>query len=151
MAEIIIYCDGGCRGNQNENNVGGWGVFLQYGEHKKELYGGERDTTNNQQELKGAINALLALKTTDKPVRIHCDSNYVVKGMNEWVLGWKRKGWKKGDGKKPENLELWKELDGLALKQKDIKFIKVKGHSDNEGNNRADELANQAMDEIEEG
>ena len=149
MQEIIIYCDGGCRGNGKEESVGGWGVVLQYGDHVKELYGGERNTTNNIQELKGAINALTALKTTRIPVRIHCDSAYVVNGMNQWVKGWKKKGWRKGDGKTPENVELWKRLDELSSKQDDIQWIKVKGHADNEGNNKADELANRAMDEVE--
>lgn len=149
MSEIIIFCDGGCRGNHEKENIGGWGVVLQYGEHVKELYEGVRNTTNNQMELTGAIKALEALKTTKLPVRIHCDSAYVVNGMNQWVKGWKNKGWKKGDGKKPENLELWKRLDELAGKQSDCKFIKVKGHAGNPLNERADELANLAMDEVE--
>ena len=149
MQEIIIYCDGGTRNNQDrDNSIGGWGVVLQYGDYTKELYGGERNTTNNIQELKGAINALTALKTTRIPVRIHCDSAYVVNGMNQWVKGWKKKGWRKGDGKTPENVELWKRLDELSSKQDDIQWIKVKGHADNEGNNKADELANRAMDEV---
>ena len=150
MQEIIIYCDGGTRNNQDrDNSIGGWGVVLQYGDHVKELYGGERNTTNNIQELKGAMNALTAIKTTRIPVRIHCDSAYVVNGMNQWVKGWKKKGWRKGDGKTPENVELWKRLDELSSKQDDIQWIKVKGHADNEGNNKADELANRAMDEVE--
>lgn len=149
MQEIIIYCDGGTRNNQDrDNSIGGWGVVLQYGDYTKELYGGERNTTNNIQELKGAINALTALKTTRIPVKIHCDSAYVVNGMNQWVKGWKKKGWRKGDGKTPENVELWKRLDELSSKQDDIQWIKVKGHADNEGNNKADELANRAMDEV---
>lgn len=148
MSEIIIFCDGGCRGNQNNENIGGYGVVLEYNGHTKELYGGERNTTNNIQELKGAINALLALKTTNIPVRMYCDSAYVVNGINQWVAGWKKKGWKKGDGKRPENLELWKELDRLVLLQDDIKVLKVKGHAGHDGNERADELANIAMDEV---
>lgn len=147
--EIIIFCDGGCRGNHQDENIGGWGVVLEYKGHRKELYKGERNTTNNQQELKGAINALLALKTTNIPVRIHCDSAYVVNGITKWVAGWKKKGWKKGDGKNPENLELWKQLDELVAKQSNIEFVKVKGHADNEGNIRADELANLAMDGVD--
>lgn len=150
MKKIIIHTDGGTRGNGKEDSVGGYGIVLEYGEHKKELYAGERGTTNNIQELKGVINALKALKTTHIPIELYCDSAYVVNGINQWVAGWKKKGWKKGDGKTPENLELWKELDKLVANQDDIRVIKVKGHSDNEGNNRADELANIAMD-IEEG
>lgn len=149
MEEIIIYCDGGCRGNAKDDNIGGWGAVLSYKGHVKELYAGERNTTNNIQELKGAINALKILKTTHLPVRVHCDSAYVVNGITSWVKGWKNRGWRKSDNKIIENLELWKELDKLVGLQMDIKFIKVKGHSDNEGNNRADALANLAMDEVE--
>ena len=149
MNEIIIYCDGGTRNNQDrENSIGGYGIVLEYGEHRKELYAGERNTTNNIQELKGAIVALKSLKTTNIPVRLYCDSAYVVNGLNQWVAGWKKNGWKKKGGE-IKNLELWKELDKLVNMQEDISIIKVKGHSDNEGNNRADELANQAMDEVE--
>ncbi|QPK89874.1 ribonuclease HI [Bacillus velezensis] len=149
MSEIIIYADGGCRGNQNEENIGGWGAVLQYNGHVKELYEGKRNTTNNQMELTGAIKALEALKTTKIPVHLHMDSAYVINGITQWVKGWKKKGWKKGDGKKPENLELWKRLDELVGKQKDIKFIKVKGHAGVELNELADQLANKAMDEVE--
>ncbi|MGV4321146.1 ribonuclease HI [Bacillus mojavensis] len=149
MSEIIIYADGGCRGNQNEENIGGWGAVLQYNGHVKELYEGKRNTTNNQMELTGAIRALEALKTTKIPVRLHMDSAYVVNGITQWVKGWKKKGWRKGDGKKPENLELWKRLDELVGNQKDIKFIKVKGHAGVELNELADQLANKAMDEVE--
>lgn len=148
MSEIIIYADGGCRNNGKENNIGGWGAVLQYNGHVKELYGGERNTTNNIQELKGAINALEALKTTNIPVRLHMDSAYVVNGINQWVKGWKKKGWKKGDEKNPENLELWKRLDNLVSKQEDIQVLKVKGHAGVDLNERADELANLAMDEV---
>jgi ribonuclease HI len=115
----------------------------------KEIYAGERNTTNNIQELKGAINALKALKTTHIPVRVHCDSAYVVNGITSWVKGWKKKGWRKSDGKIIENLELWKELDALVLMQEDVKFIKVKGHAGVELNELADQLANKAMDEVE--
>lgn len=149
MSEIIIYCDGGCRGNAKDENIGGWGAVLEYKGHVKELYGGERNTTNNIQELKGAINALTALKTTNLPVRVHCDSAYVVNGITQWVKGWKKKGWKKGDGKTPENLELWKQLDQLVLLQDDCKFVKVKAHVGIELNELADSLANKAMDEVE--
>lgn len=146
--EINIWCDGGCRGNAKDENIGGYGVVLKYGEHKKELYAGERNTTNNIQELKGAIVALESINTVHLPIRLHCDSAYVVNGVNQWITGWKRNGWKKKGGE-IKNLELWKRLDKLVSKQMDIQFIKVKGHSDNEGNNRADELANKGMDEVE--
>lgn len=148
MSEIIIYTDGGVRGNGKEENIGGYGAVLSYKGNVKEIYAGERNTTNNIQELKGAINALKALKTTNLPVRIHCDSAYVVNGITSWVAGWKKRGWRKSDGKIIENLELWKELDGLVELQKDIKFIKVKAHVGIELNELADQLTNKAMDEV---
>lgn len=149
MDEIIIYTDGGCRGNAKDENIGGWGAVLSYKGHIKELWDGERNTTNNIQELKGAINALKALKTSHIPVKLHCDSAYVVNGITSWVKGWKKKGWKKSDGKVVENLELWKELDQLVLLQDDVTFVKVKGHSGLAFNELADELANRAMDGVE--
>lgn len=148
MKEITIFCDGGCRGNQNKENIGGWGAVLEYNGNTKELYGGVRNTTNNIQELTGIIKALEALKTTHRPVRVYADSAYVVNGCNDWVAGWKKKGWKKAKGE-IMNLDLWKQLDKLIMMQDDIQILKVKGHSTNEGNNRADELANKAMDEVE--
>jgi ribonuclease HI len=148
VQEIIVYCDGGCRGNHQKDNIGGWGVVLQYGEHQKELYEGVKNTTNNQMELTGAIKALEAIKTTNIPVRIHCDSAYVVNGITSWVAGWKKRGWKKGDGKTPENKELWQRLDELVHRQHDCQFVKVKGHVGVELNELADQLANKAMDEI---
>lgn len=149
MSKITIYCDGGTRNNQDyENSIGGYGVVLEFKGVIKELYAGERRTTNNIQELKGAINALKALKTTHIPIEMYCDSAYVVNGITNWVSGWKKKGWKKADNKPILNLELWKELDLLVELQDDIQVLKVKGHSTNEGNNRADELANLAMDEV---
>jgi len=149
MDEIIIYSDGGCRGNAKDENIGGWGAVLQYKGHVKEIYDGTRNTTNNIMELTGAIKALEALKTTHIPVRLHCDSAYVVNGITSWVKGWKKKGWRKSDGKIIENLELWKRLDELVDMQYDIKFIKVKGHAGVELNELADQLANKAMDEVE--
>lgn len=149
MKHITIYCDGGCRGNQNDSNIGGWGAVLEYNGNVKEMYEGERNTTNNKMELTGAIKALEALKTTHIPVRMHCDSAYVVNGINQWVKGWKKKGWRKGDGKAPENLDLWKRLDQLVILQDDIEVLKVKGHAGVELNELADQLANKAMDEVE--
>jgi ribonuclease HI len=148
MNEIIIYTDGGCRGNAKDENIGGWGAVLEYKGHVKEIYEGERNTTNNIQELKGAINALKTLKTTHISVKLHCDSAYVINGITQWVKGWKKKGWKKSDGKIIENLELWKELDSLADMQDDLQWVKVKGHSGVPLNERADELANLAMDGV---
>lgn len=149
MSEIIIYTDGGCRGNAKDENIGGWGAVLEYKEHVKELYGGERNTTNNIQELKGMINALEALKTTHIPVTIYSDSKYIVENFNNSLKKWKKNSWRKSDNKVIKNLELWKRLDELTLEQESIKLVWVKGHASNEGNNRADQLANVAMDEVE--
>lgn len=150
-SNIIIYTDGGCRGNQNgKDNVGGWGVFLEYNGHTKELYGGVKETTNNKMELQGAIESLKALKTTNLPVRIHCDSAYVIMGITQWTKTWVKKGWRKSDGKPVENKELWQELVELSSVQEDLQFIKVKGHCGIFGNEKADELANRGMDEIEQ-
>lgn len=149
MSDIIIYTDGGCRGNQNDINIGGWGAVLEYNGNTKELYEGVRNTTNNKMELTGVIRALEALKTTNLPVRLHADSSYVIDNANKYMEGWKKKGWRKSDGKIVENVELWKRLYDLIKMQDDLELIKVKGHSDNVGNNKADELANKAMDEVE--
>lgn len=149
MDNIIIYCDGGCRGNQHENNVGGWGAVLRYGEHTKELYGGEKNTTNNIMELTAAIKALEALKSDHIPVAFYIDSAYVVNGMNSWVKGWIKKGWKTAGGKPVKNQELWMRLNELAGRQQAISFNKVKGHHGVELNERADALANLGMDEAQ--
>ncbi len=143
-----IYCDGGCRGNQQRANIGGWGVYLIWGEHTKELWGGEADTTNNKMELQAAIEGLRAIKNKGVGVDVFMDSAYVYNGITSWVNGWKRRGWVKADKKPVLNKDQWIEL--LAEKEKftDITFNKVKGHADNEGNNKADELANRAMDEL---
>lgn len=149
MSKFEIYCDGGCRGNQSDDNIGGWGAYLQYGEHVKELYEGVRNTTNNKMELTACIKALEAIhgnKTT--PVEIYCDSAYVVNGMNGWIFNWMKNGWVNSKKKPVENQDLWKRLIQLSRSHEDIKFIKVKGHADNVGNNRADALANLAMDEV---
>lgn len=147
MPDIIIYTDGGCRGNNEAENIGGWGAVLQYGEHVKELYGSDINTSNNKMELMGAIKALEALKTTDIPIKLHSDSAYVINGITQWVKGWKKKGWTKKGGE-IKNLDLWKRLDALNLQQENIEWVKVKGHSGVEPNERADQLVNLAMDEI---
>jgi len=145
---IEVYCDGGCRGNQNDNNIGGWGVVMMYNGHTKEMHGGETNTTNNKMELTGVVTALEAIKTTHIPVVIYCDSKYIVDNFSKSVRNWIKKGWKKSDNQPVKNVELWKRLVELADKQSNFQFVWVKGHADNEGNNRADELANQAMNEL---
>ena len=147
MENIIIYADGGCRNNQSKENVGGWGVYLVSGSYEKEIYGSERNTTNNKMELQSAIEGLKALKNFSKPVIIYMDSAYVVNGINNWIYGWVKKGWKKSDKKPVENKELWQELYNLKNKFQNIEFVKVKGHSGNDGNEKADLLANKGMDE----
>ena len=135
MEKIKIYADGACRGNQFAENIGGYGVVLLYGEHKKELKDAFKNVTNNQMEILSVIEGLKALKQYDIPVEIYSDSQYVVNTIN---LNWKKNA----------NQDLWEELYNYIGKAKHIEFIKVKGHSDNEFNNRADKLANEAMDAL---
>ena len=148
MDKIIIFADGGCRGNQNVENIGGWGALITYRGNKKELYGGDKNTTNNKMELTSAIMSLKSLKKYDIPVEIHMDSAYVVNGMNDWIYNWINKGWRTSNKKPVENQDLWKELHELRNMFVTVSFIKVKGHSDNDGNNIADMLANKGMDEL---
>lgn len=148
MDNIVIYCDGGCRGNQEDHNVGGWGAVLQFRGRTKELHGSAKNTTNNIMELTAAIRALETLKTDQIPIAFYIDSAYVVNGMNSWVSGWIRKGWKTASGQPVKNKELWMRLSALAGDQKSITFNKVKGHHGVALNERADALANQGMDEI---
>lgn len=149
MDKIIIYCDGGCRGNQNTENVGGWGAVLKYKDKVKEIHGGQLNTTNNIMELTAAIKSLESLKSNNIPVEVYIDSAYVVNGMNEWIKGWIAKGWRKSNKKPVENKELWIKLKEVSDKQPNIKFLKVTGHSGVELNELADQLANKAMDELQ--
>lgn len=149
MNRLEIYCDGGCRGNQNDENLGGWGAYLVWGEHTKRIYGGEVNTTNNKMELTAAIEGLRAVTDKTVPCDVYVDSAYVLNGITEWIQSWIAKGWKNAKKEPVANKDLWLEL--LAEKEQfaDISFHKVKGHADNEGNNIADELANLGMDEAE--
>jgi ribonuclease HI len=143
-AIVTIHADGGCRGNPGP---GGWGVLLQTGDREKELWGSEPATTNNRMELTAAIRALEALR---KPVTVHfhTDSQYVQKGISEWIRNWKLNGWRTADKKPVKNADLWQRLDELAG-QHQIKWCWVKGHAGHSGNERADALANRAMDELQ--
>jgi len=144
MEKIVIYTDGGCRGNPG---IGGWGVWLHYKDHDKKLKGSELNTTNNKMELTASIRALQTLKSNDITVDLYTDSKYVIQGINEWIDAWKVKDWKTTNKKPVKNVDLWKQLD--ALNQKfSVNWHWVKGHSDDAGNDMADLLANQAMDEI---
>jgi ribonuclease HI len=148
MTKIIIHADGGCRNNQSKENIGGWGVVYQYGNDTKEVKGSTRNTTNNIMELTAAIEALKGVKNKKITTELIMDSQYVITGITQWVENWIKKGWRKADKKPVENKELWQELLNLKNQFSNITFIKCIGHSNNEGNNRADELANEAMDEI---
>jgi ribonuclease HI len=137
-AEVIdVYADGACKGNPGP---GGWGVLMRAGQHSKELYGGERLTTNNRMELTAVIRALEALKRPSV-VRMHTDSQYVQKGITSWIHNWKRRGWRTADKAPVKNEDLWRRLDELAGLHR-VEWIWVKGHAGHEGNERADRLAN---------
>ena len=138
MSEVVeIFTDGACKGNPGP---GGWGALLRFGETEKELCGGERATTNNRMELLAVIRALESLNRRCV-VKVHTDSQYVQKGISEWIIGWKKRGWKTADKKPVKNEDLWRELDQLAS-QHDVEWLWVKGHAGHEGNERADQLAN---------
>ena len=141
MKKVIIFTDGGCSGNPG---IGGWGALLRYGTHEKELSGNASDTTNNQMELTAVIRALSELKEPCE-VMLYSDSQYVIKGMTEWLIGWKNKGWKGADKKPVKNLELWQELDALSQKHR-ITWNWVKGHAGHPENERCDRLATTAAD-----
>ena len=140
MQEVQAYIDGGCRDNPG---LGGWGVVL-HGDHERELWGAVPSTTNNQMELTAAIKALEALKNPCHVV-IFTDSNYVRQGMTEWLENWKRNGWRTTSKKPVKNQELWEQLDALS-QQHEVEWNWVQGHSGNPGNERADRLVNEAMD-----
>ena len=140
---VDAYTDGACKGNPGP---GGWGVLLVYGGHKKELSGGVAQTTNNRMEMQAVIEALKSLKRTTK-VRVHTDSQYVHKGISEWITGWKRKGWKTADGKPVKNQDLWMELDGLSTSH-EVQWKWVKGHAGHPGNEAADKLANEGVTKV---
>lgn len=143
MTEVEIYCDGACRGNPGP---GGWGVLLRSGGHEKRMYGGELQTTNNRMELTGAIEGLKTLRK-DCRVTVWTDSEYVKKGMTEWLQGWKARGWKTSQRQPVKNADLWMLLEEETLKHQ-VDWRWVKGHSGHEGNEIADQLANQAIDEM---
>ena len=144
MEEVIIYTDGACSGNPGP---GGWGSILMYKDNKKEISGGKADTTNNVMELTAVIEGLKLLKFPCR-VKIYSDSAYVVNAFNQkWIYGWIKNEWKNASKEPVKNKELWQELYDLT-KVHEVEFIKVKGHADNEYNNRCDELARNAIKEI---
>ncbi len=143
MEKINIYTDGACKGNPG---MGGWGALLVAGEKEKELFGGEKDSTNNRMELMAVIQALGILKRPCDII-IHTDSQYVLKGITEWIQGWKAKGWKTASRTPVKNVDLWQALD-QARTPHTIEWKWVRGHSGHPGNERADLLANRGVDSI---
>lgn len=143
MKSVEVFTDGACRGNPGP---GGWGVLLRYGEREKSLHGGEADTTNNRMELIAAIRGLEALK---EPCIVHLttDSEYVRKGITEWLAGWKKRGWKTAGRQPVKNIDLWQQLDEQAQRH-EVHWHWVKGHSGHRENEIADQLANQGIDEL---
>jgi len=143
-ADVIdIFTDGACSGNPGP---GGWGAILRVGGQEKELFGGAPDTTNNRMELMAVIEALKALK---RPVqaRVHTDSQYVQKGISEWIHGWKRRGWRTADKQPVKNADLWRTLDEEAARHQ-VEWLWVRGHSGHPENERADALARRGIDSI---
>ena len=141
MNEVTIYTDGACSGNPGP---GGWGALLQFGEHERELKGGERNTTNNRMELTAAIAALETLNRTCK-VHLHTDSTYLRDGMTSWIHNWKRNGWRTTAKNPVKNVDLWQRLDE-AIQSHDIEWHWIKGHAGDPGNEAADALARQGLD-----
>ena len=141
MKQLEIFTDGACKGNPGP---GGWGAVIRYGNHEKEISGGEPDTTNNRMELSAAIQAL---KTLIEPchVKLHTDSKYVLDGITKWIHGWQRNGWKNASKQPVRNADLWRDLiDATARHQ--VEWIWVKGHSGHPENERADRLASDAAE-----
>ncbi|UXM96375.1 ribonuclease HI [Bartonella sp. HY329] len=146
MKQIVIYTDGACSGNPGP---GGWGALLQYNGHERELFGGEKETTNNRMEIMAAVEALNALKEPCK-VDLFTDSVYVRDGISKWIEGWKRNGWQTSAKKPVKNMDLWQALDE-ARKRHDVVWHWVKGHAGHAENERVDALARQGVAEIKAG
>lgn len=137
---VVIYTDGACKGNPGP---GGWGAWMRWGAHEKELFGGEPATTNNRMELTAVIEALSSLKRPTT-VAIYTDSEYVKNGITSWIRNWKARGWRTADNKPVKNIELWQRLDALVAQHK-VAWHWVRGHAGDPGNERADELANRGV------
>ncbi|WP_210418144.1 ribonuclease HI [Ruania zhangjianzhongii] len=140
---VRMWTDGACKGNPGP---GGWGAWLRAGEHERELFGGEAQTTNNRMELTAVIEGLRALNTRCA-VTLHVDSSYVMNGMKSWLPGWKRNGWRTAAKKPVKNEDLWRALDEQVARH-DVQWVWVKGHSGDEGNEHADALANRGVESL---
>jgi ribonuclease HI len=140
---IHIYTDGACKGNPGR---GGWGAVLEHDGKEREIFGGEPATTNNRMELTAVIEALAALKRPSRVI-LHTDSQYVQKGITEWINGWKARGWRTAAKEPVKNSDLWKKLDEV-VRSHDIDWVWVKGHAGHEGNERADALANKGVESL---
>jgi len=140
---VLVFADGACKGNPGP---GGWGAILRTGAREKEIFGGERETTNNRMELTAVIRALEALKRHCS-VKVYTDSQYVQKGISEWLPAWKARGWKTADRKPVKNDDLWRELDVLAARH-EVRWHWVKGHAGHPENERADALANRGVESL---
>ncbi|RYZ48024.1 MAG: ribonuclease HI, partial [Sphingobacteriales bacterium] len=143
-AAVTLYVDGACRGNPG---IGGWGAYIQYPDgREQELCGSDPHTTNNRMELMAAIQGISALDA-QHPLTVWTDSNYVKQGITEWIMGWKKKNWRKADGKPVINADLWQQLDQVC-QGRTIDWRWIKGHAGHAGNERADQLANQGADQV---
>jgi ribonuclease HI len=140
LKDVEIYTDGACKGNPGP---GGWGAWLRSGEHERELWGGEAQTTNNRMELTAVIESLAALKAPSRVI-LHLDSEYVRNGITSWIHNWKRRGWRTADNKPVKNVELWQRLETLASAHQ-VDWRWVRGHAGDPGNERADMLANRGV------
>lgn len=140
---VTIYTDGACKGNPGP---GGWGAWLRHGGHERELFGGERATTNNRMELTAVIQALSALKRPCS-VDLYTDSEYVRQGITTWIQGWKARGWRTADRKPVKNMDLWLALDERVAGHR-VRWHWVKGHNGDIGNEKADELANRGVESV---